>query len=227
MARALVVEYQDDPNTWRIADQHLLGDSLLVAPIYSEENRRRVYLPAGTWTDWWNGARLAGGRWIDVEAGLETLPLYIREGGIIPLGPVMQYTDERPVDEITLRISLFTGNGQTTFALPDLRGRTPVHVGNGVTLGQSAGQETHTLITTEMPMHTHLVSASSTTDNKTTATGSVWGASTSNPYAPQANTTMAPNAFGTAGQSQPHENRQPYLTVNFCIALTGIYPSRN
>ena len=121
----------------------------------------------------------------------------------------------------------YGGNGQTTFALPDLRGRTPLHVGNGVTLGQSAGQETHTLTTTEMPMHTHLVSASSATDNKTTATGSVWGASTSNPYAPQSNTTMAPNAIGTAGQSQPHENRQPYLTLNFCIALVGIYPSRN
>jgi len=83
------------------------------------------------------------------------------------------------------------------------------------------------LTTNEMPMHTHFVSASSATDDKTTATGSVWGASTSNPYAPQSNTTMASGAIGTAGQSQPHENRQPYLTLNFCIALVGIYPSRN
>lgn len=121
----------------------------------------------------------------------------------------------------------YGGNGVNTFALPDLRGRTPVHVGNGVMLGESAGEEAHTLTSTEMPMHTHTLSASSADDNKTTATGNVWGKSTNNPYAPDSNTTLAATAIGAAGQSQPHENRQPYLTLNFCIALVGIYPSRN
>lgn len=121
----------------------------------------------------------------------------------------------------------YGGNGVTTFALPDLRGRTPVHVGQGVALGESAGQETHTLIQAEMPMHTHFASGSSTPVDQKTATGNVWGASTDGTYHLQANTTMAPAAIGIAGASQGHENRQPYLTVNFCIALSGIFPSRN
>lgn len=118
MARALVVEYQHDPSTWNIGDEHLFGDSLLVAPIYSEEDHRRVYLPEGVWTDWWTQARLTGNRWIEVETDLETLPLYIREGGIIPIGPAMKYVDEFPLEKLTLLVSLFTNDGQTDFTVP-------------------------------------------------------------------------------------------------------------
>ena len=118
MARPLVVEYQDDPNTWNIADQWLLGDALLVAPILEDSNRRAVYLPAGVWTDWWTGERLPGGRWFEVTAGLETLPLYMREGGIVPLGPVMGCVDEQRTEEITLRIAPFSSQGSSSFVVP-------------------------------------------------------------------------------------------------------------
>ena len=85
MARALVVEYPDDPNVWSLGDQWLLGDWLLVAPIADASDARRVYLPEGGLTDWWCGKRLEGPRWMNVEAGLETLPLYLREGAIVSL----------------------------------------------------------------------------------------------------------------------------------------------
>lgn len=118
MARALVVDYQNDPTVWDISDEYLLGDSILVAPITDPSNKRAVYLPEGTWTDWWTGEQLAGRRWLDIEADIETLPLYVREGAIIPMGPVMQYVDEFKVKEIELRIAPFKGDGKSTFTVP-------------------------------------------------------------------------------------------------------------
>jgi alpha-D-xyloside xylohydrolase len=122
VSRALVLEYPDDPTTWRIGDQWLFGDALLVAPILDESGRRRVYLPAGTWTDWWTGEGTAGPRWIDVEADLETLPLWLREGAVIPLGPVMDHVDQRPLDELTLRIAPFVGDGVRELSIPTQAG---------------------------------------------------------------------------------------------------------
>jgi alpha-glucosidase (family GH31 glycosyl hydrolase) len=84
-----------------------------VAPIFSEENSRRVYLPAGDWTDWWTKTRMAGRRWVDVDADIETLPLFIREGGLIPMGPVMNHVDEFPVKKISLVVSLFGNDGES------------------------------------------------------------------------------------------------------------------
>jgi alpha-D-xyloside xylohydrolase len=118
MARALVVEYPSDPNVWSLGDQWLLGDWLLVAPIADDTNARRVYLPEGGWIDWWCGERLEGPRWIGVEAGLETLPLYLREGAIVPMGPAMGYVDEFPAKEITLRVAPFRGEGESHFRFP-------------------------------------------------------------------------------------------------------------
>ena len=118
MARALVVEYQDDPTVWNIGDEFLFGDGILVAPIVDESNRRRVYLPAGTWTDWWSHVRLPGSQWITVAAEIDRMPLFIREGAIIPFGPVMNYVDEKKIDAIDLLVSLFTGNGRSTFDVP-------------------------------------------------------------------------------------------------------------
>ncbi len=122
----------------------------------------------------------------------------------------------------------YGGNGQTTFALPDLRGRTPVHMGNGVTLGQSAGEEAHTLTTLEMPMHTHIASASTAAPSQPSPAGGLWAQSDAQNYSTATpNTQLSGAAIGSAGQSQPHSNMQPYLTLNFCIALVGIFPSRN
>lgn len=118
MMRALVVEYQDDPTTYNIDDQYLFGEGLLVAPVTSAYARRKVYLPAGTWTCWWTGDRLAGGRWIDIEAGLETVPLFIREGAIIPMGPVMDYVGQKATDRLEIRLGLFTADGRGELAVP-------------------------------------------------------------------------------------------------------------
>jgi alpha-D-xyloside xylohydrolase len=118
MARALVIEFQDDPTVWNLGDEFLFGDSLLVAPIADPSGRRDVYLPAGGWVDWWTHERVEGPRWIRVEADLATLPLWIREGGIVPLGPVMNYVDEVPTREIALRIAPWSGDGESEFRVP-------------------------------------------------------------------------------------------------------------
>jgi alpha-glucosidase (family GH31 glycosyl hydrolase) len=102
MFRALILEYQDDENVFSLDDEYLFGDSFLVAPIMDETCRRRVYLPRGLWTEYWTGRPVAGGRWISVEAPLDTLPLYVRENAIIPMGPVLNYVDEKPADPLTL-----------------------------------------------------------------------------------------------------------------------------
>jgi len=122
----------------------------------------------------------------------------------------------------------YGGNGTSTFALPDLRGRVPVHVSSSIKLGQKDGEETHVLTTNEMPAHTHVVNGSSESATLKVATGSVWGASTNNIYSVnQLNTNMSAQALSTSGNSQPHQNMQPYSVANYCIALVGIYPSRN
>lgn len=126
----------------------------------------------------------------------------------------------------------YGGNGTTTFALPDLRGRVPMHHGQGAGLsphsqGEVAGTETVTLIGTQMPPHTHAISAASTADSKNpngkfpavTSAGSSYG---SNP-----NLVMAPQMAAPAGGGQPHNNMQPYLALKWIIAMEGIFPSRN
>jgi microcystin-dependent protein len=129
----------------------------------------------------------------------------------------------------------YGGNGQTNFALPDLRGRIPFHVGQGFVLGQRAGEENHTLSMSEMAAHTHQVSGSSgagTLVFPSTAGASgqhnLWGTTSLNPYASSpSGPPMDPLCVSNTGGSQPHNNMQPFLTLNFIIALIGIFPSRN
>jgi microcystin-dependent protein len=126
----------------------------------------------------------------------------------------------------------YGGNGSTTFALPDLRGRVAVHAPSGKTLGGTGGEVSHTLTSSEIFPHSHAVSSTPTTPPNTNIdpTGSVVATAPSNFYAPftTANAVaMDPNVILPAGSGSPHENRQPYLTVNFCIALQGIFPSKN
>ena len=119
----------------------------------------------------------------------------------------------------------YGGNGQTNFALPDLRGRVPIHWGSGVNLGERAGEEFHTVTVNEMPAHNHFVQASTT--NADQVIPSIL-AGTNNAYAPAGNlTTLNAASISTVGGSQPHENRQPFSVISFCIALQGIFPSRN
>ena len=125
----------------------------------------------------------------------------------------------------------FGGNGTTTFNLPNLQGATPVHFGSGLSLGQVGGEANHTLVTSEMPSHTHAVNGNSGAGNATTPVGNVWApvpaTASINAYNNAQNGAMGGTAIGLGGGSQPHNNLQPYLVVNVCIAITGIFPSRN
>jgi microcystin-dependent protein len=123
----------------------------------------------------------------------------------------------------------FGGDGRVTFALPDLRSRTPIHVGNGHALGGKAGEQAHTLSTAEMPSHTHVaqaVVAQATTavpnaNLLATANGGAVYTGATNP------TPLSPATIASVGGGQAHSNMEPFLTLNFCIALQGIFPARN
>jgi microcystin-dependent protein len=124
--------------------------------------------------------------------------------------------------------TMYGGNGQTTFALPDFRGRSPFHVGGGLTQGQAGGQTAHTLTLSELPAHNHFVGCNSQPGDSVPPTGKIWAQTSQNPYGAVNNlAAMDPSTIGNTGGSQPHNNMQPYLVINFIIALTGIFPSQN
>jgi microcystin-dependent protein len=125
--------------------------------------------------------------------------------------------------------TMYGGNGQTTFALPDFRGRVPVHVGGGDIQGQAMGQEFHTVTMSEMPAHSHTTGASNNVDvNNTNSSANCYPATDPiNAYRTAPNTTLSPLTVTNVGGSQSHENRQPFLVLNFIIALQGVFPSRN
>jgi alpha-D-xyloside xylohydrolase len=108
----------DDPATWRIGDQFLCGRSILAARCSPSGGRRRAYLPAGTWTDWWTRARVRGPRWVEATHGLDTMPLYLREGAVIPMGPDLRWVGERPTDPLTVVVAPFESAGRTELAVP-------------------------------------------------------------------------------------------------------------
>ena len=123
----------------------------------------------------------------------------------------------------------YGGDGRTSFALPDLRSRTPIHTGDGHTLGQKSGAETVTLTAAEIAAHTHAVKASTQPANQGVATGRILGSATDIYRDPQAASTTAlrSGTVTNAGGGQAHNNMQPYLTLGFVIALQGLFPSRN
>jgi len=122
----------------------------------------------------------------------------------------------------------FGGDGRVNFALPDLRARTPIHVGSGHTLGERGGEPAHTVSIAELPQHTHVLSATSNqATTSTSGSGVMLSKSTgANLYAADTNLqAMSPAAIANVGGSQAHLNLQPFLTLSFCIALQGIFPS--
>jgi microcystin-dependent protein len=129
--------------------------------------------------------------------------------------------------------SMYGGDGKSTFALPDLRGRLAIAAGQGANLSEryiadTGGSESVTLMQSEMPQHSHMVSASTSDGDQTEPTNNLFASQTSDTYAPDpTNTKMADGMVAEAGGNQPHNNLMPYLVVNFCIALQGIYPPRS
>lgn len=158
-------------------------------------------------------------------------------GNFAPRGWAMCNGQQLSVAQNTALFSIlgvtYGGNGQTTFGLPDLRSRVPMHFGQGpglssYTLGENAGSESVTLLTSEMPMHTHALGCASNaalTSSPDPAGKFMANTDPTNSYADTTDSMSGP--LTTAGGSQPHENRQPFLCINFIIALEGVFPSRN
>lgn len=124
----------------------------------------------------------------------------------------------------------FGGDGKAVFALPNLQSRVPVHVGDGTVVGEGMGEENVTLLLSNLPPHNHAMACSTAAANKGTPSDSRYLGQTAvggNIYGATASATLAPNAVGVAGGYLPHNNIQPCLAINFCIALIGVYPSRN
>ena len=121
----------------------------------------------------------------------------------------------------------YGGDGRVNFGLPNLQGRAPMHVGSGHTLGEAGGEQSHTLSVAEGPTHTHLLNGTTASADTAVPATNLLGVVT-NVYTPAANlTTLHPASVGSVGGSQAHLNMQPYLTLTFCIALQGIFPSQN
>jgi microcystin-dependent protein len=128
--------------------------------------------------------------------------------------------------------TMYGGDGTVNFALPDLRDRVPMHFGGGHNEGERGGESAHTVAIAETPTHVHLMQASGGNANTVISTNSVLAVSQANIYLNPVQqsgnlTTTHPQTIASVGGSQAHANEQPYLTLNFCIALQGIFPSRN
>ena len=142
-------------------------------------------------------------------------------------GQLLPINQNQPL--FSLLGTTFGGDGRVNFALPDLQGRAPIHVGSGFTLGERGGEQAHTLSIAETPTHTHTVNATSVTATTNTpgntlltaqsTAANLYGSAASNLVA------MSPQMVGNVGGSQAHLNMEPFLTLNFCIALQGIFPS--
>lgn len=158
---------------------------------------------------------------------------YAPQGWALCNGQLLSISENEAL--FTLIGTTYGGDGQTTFALPNLQGRAPVHMGtNPATgtnylLGQSAGTENVTLLTTQMPAHTHAVLAAQAAGDIANPSNNVWASNNVSAYAadPTGAVAMNPAAISPAGGGQPHDNMMPFTVINYIIALNGIYPDFN
>jgi microcystin-dependent protein len=183
------------------------------------------------------GTLLAPG---EAEAGVDPFvgEIMLFAGNYAPRGWALCNGQLLPINQNQALFALlgttYGGNGVTTFALPDLRGRVPMHAGQGPglsnrLLGEQAGAETHTLTVAEMPAHSHAASARAGNGTSASPGGLLPARDPAGTphYGSGPDTTLAPEAIGVAGGSQPHENMQPYLVINYCIALQGVFPPQS
>jgi microcystin-dependent protein len=147
-------------------------------------------------------------------------------------GQLLPINQNQPL--FSLLGTVYGGNGQTNFALPNLRGRAPNHFGGGLNLGEAAGSSSVTLNISQLPQHPHTINSNTCIGGNVInaalgdPTGSYWANNGKNQYATNTlDKVMHPSAVTNVGGSQPHNNMQPYLVLNFCIALQGIFPSQN
>ncbi len=151
-----------------------------------------------------------------------------------PKGWAQCFGQAMPINQNQALFSLlgtqFGGDGRVSFNLPNLQARIPLSFGQGFMIGQAAGEDRHNLTQGEMPAHSHFVNADGTppSSNSPTATSFLAGSAPQNLWgAPTALQPMDGQLISNAGGSQPHENRMPFLALNFCIALVGIFPTPN
>ena len=121
----------------------------------------------------------------------------------------------------------YGGDGRVNFALPNLRGQVPIHMGNGHTLGEAAGETAHTVNINELPTHTHVATATTALADTNASTSDLLAGVNNGYSGAAALTSLIPSTISNVGGSQPHNNMMPYLVLNFCIALQGIFPSQN
>jgi microcystin-dependent protein len=122
--------------------------------------------------------------------------------------------------------TMYGGDGRVNFALPDLRGRVPIHTGSGHTLAERGGEQAHTLQIAELPEHTHVVNATSANANSVQLNNTILASALNVYRGADQPTTLSPETVTSVGGSQAHLNMQPFLTLSFCIALQGIFPSQ-
>lgn len=150
--------------------------------------------------------------------------------GFAPKGWALCNGQLLPINQNQALFSLlgttYGGDGRVTFGLPNLQARTPIHVGGGHALGERGGEPAHTLSLAEMPAHTHTVNGSSAAASSVAPAGNVPAANTGL-YGQGSLTSLVPQSVATVGGSQAHLNMQPFLVLNFSIALQGIFPSQN
>jgi alpha-glucosidase len=148
--RPVVLNYQDDPNTYNLDDEFMIGNDLLVAPVVKPDvTERSVYLPTGLWYDYWTNKKYQGGTTIRVSAPLETVPMFVRAGAIIPMGPAMNYVGEKRFDPVTFAIYL-DDNGSASATLYEDDGVSPAYKEEGfrrtkVSVGNVAGSSIVTI----------------------------------------------------------------------------------
>ena len=153
--------------------------------------------------------------------------------GFAPQGWALCNGQLLPINQNQALFSLlgttYGGDGRVNFALPDLRGRVPIHEGSGHTLGERAGEQSHTISINELPAHAHAINTiNGTADQQYPTTTTHWASGGSFAgFHQTANNAMDPNTILPVGGSQAHLNMQPFLTLNFSIALQGIFPSQN
>jgi microcystin-dependent protein len=152
--------------------------------------------------------------------------VFAPKGWALCNGQLLPINQNQPL--FSLLGTTFGGDGRVNFALPDLRGRTPIHVGSGHTLGERGGEQAHTLSIAELPTHTHVLNGSNVNATLDSPTGNLISTTSINSYgAPTGLQTMNLGTITNVGGSQAHLNMQPFLTLSFCIALQGIFPSPN